>query len=137
MKQVGVYLAGGMKTGWQDTLITEVEREIPGEVWWIDPRSWADQHVDPASYTARDLRGIRDCSILLAWMDSKNPSGYGMCLEIGYAHAIGRSIIMADSMHDDWRNGYFGMARECADVRASSIRGAGSALVGIIRQRSQ
>lgn len=133
MAQTGVYLAGGMKTGWQDELKFIVDAQLAGSVWWIDPRSWADEHKDPAAYTKRDLQGIRDCSVLFAWMDGRNPSGYGMCLEIGYADALGRTIIMADEMKHDWRDRYFDMARECAQIRAQSLFSGASALIQHLR----
>lgn len=129
MGMQGVYLAGGMKTGWQDELRFIVDSAMPGAVWWIDPRSWADEHKDAAAYTKRDLQGIRDCSILFAWMDGRNPSGYGMCLEIGYAEALSRKIIMADEMKHDCRDRYFDMARECASYRAQSLVGGARTLI--------
>ena len=112
-----VYLAGGLKGGWQDIVISMLDRcEI------IDPRSW---NPAPAiEYTARDLDGVRRCDIVLAYMEPTNPSGYGMSIEIGYAHALNKKIIFCDQLGTDKRTGYFGMHRVMATVVVGSLEDA-------------
>lgn len=104
-----VYLAGGMKDGWQERIVPFLDgHEI------LDPRSWGSP--DPAVYTARDLEGIRKADCLLVHMSSSNPSGFGLSVELGYAYALGKRIIFCDEIEGDWRSGYFGMHRQMATV---------------------
>lgn len=100
-----VYLAGGLRTGWQDDVVG---------VRVLDPRTWQDH--DPAVYTARDLAALRGCDAVLAYMDASNPSGFGLSLEVGYAHALGKPIAFVDAMGCDPRARYFAMLREIAQV---------------------
>lgn len=99
-----IYLAGGFTDDWQD--------RCKGDHEFLDPRTWQDP--DPAIYTARDLAAIRDCDVLLAHMSSSNPSGFGMSLEVGYAHALGKRVVFVDHIGQDWRSRYFGMVRSIA-----------------------
>lgn len=96
-----VYLAGGLSCDWQDA--------APDHWEILDPRTW--QSDDPAIYTERDLAGIRAAGAVLAFMSGANPSGFGMSLEIGYAHALGKPIYFVDQISSDWRSRYFGMHR--------------------------
>lgn len=104
-----IYLAGGMKDGWQDTLIPALEAD--GHII-KDPRSWGGD--DPAIYTPRDLYEIRNCDIVLAHMSSSNPSGFGMSVELGFAYGIYVPVIFLDDIQTDWRSRYFGMHRVMA-----------------------
>lgn len=102
-----IYLAGGMKDGWQE----KVSPLLIGHEL-LDPRSWSDP--DPAVYTARDLEGIHRADCLLVHMSSSNPSGFGLSVELGYAYALKKPIIFVDEIRTDWRTGYFGMHRQMA-----------------------
>ena len=102
-----VYLAGGLASDWQHQIIS-----ASSNIEFLDPRTW--QHPSPAVYTERDLAAIRMSDAVFAFMSSANPSGYGMSLEIGYAHALKKPIIFCDLLKEDWRRKYFGMAKVCA-----------------------
>ena len=108
-----VYLAGGMKDGWQDEVIGALRG------WVIyDPR--AHGLTNPADYTQWDLEHIRAADVVVAYIDSMNPSGYGMSIEIGYAHALGKPIVLIDRLAD-WRGRYWDMARQvCVVVKDTS-----------------
>lgn len=112
-----VYLAGGMKDGWQEKVAPLlVGHEL------LDPRSWSSP--DPAVYTARDLAAVRKAHVILVHMSSSNPSGFGLSVELGYAYALGKRIIFCDEISADWRSGYFGMHRQMATVVYSSLEAA-------------
>lgn len=115
-----VYLAGGMKSGWQDKVIDGARA-----VAYKDPRCHGLE--SEAEYTEWDLRAIRDCNLVFAYMDSDNPSGYGLSLEIGYAKALGREIwyVCEDATA---RQKYFGMVRACSDRIFNSLDAAIEAL---------
>jgi nucleoside 2-deoxyribosyltransferase len=71
--------------------------------------------LNEKEYTAWDLLGVRGADIVFAYMEHDNPAGHGMCLEIGYGRALGKTIVFVCEVgHVQAR--YFGMARACADV---------------------
>jgi len=109
-----IYLAGGMKDGWQDKVAPLlVGHEL------LDPRSWSTP--DPVVYTARDLEAVRKCDCVLVHMSSSNPSGFGLSVELGYAYALGKRIVFCDEIKSDWRSGYFGMHRQMATVVCNDL----------------
>lgn len=102
-----VYLAGGAKgVDWQ----AKVAKLLPG---WplLDPREC--KSTNPSEYTEFDLGQIDKARVFLAYMDSDNPSGYGLAVELGYAYAVGnKHIIFVDAMNEnDPRSRYFDMLR--------------------------
>ena len=107
-----VYLAGGMKDGWQDRFMLTLDG-----VEYFDPRTHG--LTDPAAYTEWDLRHVRLADAVVAYMDPANPSGYGLSLEIGYAHALGKRIVFIDAFGADWRGKYFDMHRQLCEVAPS------------------
>jgi len=98
-----VYLAGGMRSGWQDVIKTDIPNAI-----YIDPR--VNKLLDERNYTGYDLSGVIAADIIFAYMERDNPAGHGMAVEIGYAAALGKTIIyVEDTKHPNSR--YFGMMR--------------------------
>lgn len=108
-----IYLAGGMKSGWQDRLI-----RVHDDLRFIDPRNHGLR--DEKAYTEWDLDGVRRADLVLAYMDASNPSGFGLCLEVGYAKALGKFIWYVCEDATD-RQRYFGMVRACADRVFTSL----------------
>ncbi len=103
-----IYLAGGFKSGWQD----RVTLLLPSLVF-LDPR---EHKLDNAAeYTKWDLEAIQQSDLILAYMEKGNPGGYALSLEIGYAKALGKKIILIDEHDDTQRHRYFEMVREVAD----------------------
>lgn len=98
MKNIGVYLAGGMRTGWQDIVIESVNKgdenddgHIAYPVTFYDPRSHGLH--DPKDYTRWDIDAIDKSRIVFAHLDATNPSGIGMACEVGYSSAKGKYLI--------------------------------------------
>lgn len=85
-----VYLAGGMKSGWQDKII----KQFGNKYIFLNPRD--HQLSISEQYTTWDLHYVKKADIILAYMEKDNPSGYGMTLEIGYAQALNKTIILID-----------------------------------------
>lgn len=100
-----IYVAGGMKSGWG----ARVAACLPGHTIF-DPASHGLQ--DERDYTRWDLEHVAKADIVLAYMESDNPSGVGMALEVGYARALGKTILFVDQGVPASR---FGMVRQCAD----------------------
>ena len=112
MKIKKVYLSGGMKSNWQD----RVMQSCP-EFVYFDPRGHG--LVDPKEYTKWDLEHVDKADIVFAFMGIDNPSGFGMCLEIGYAHAKGIPIIFVDETN----NKYFAIVKECCLINETELEG--------------
>lgn len=105
-----VYLAGGMRGGWQDKVIDACNHK---RIQFLDPRT---HHLtEESDYTAWDLWAVNQSDYVFAYMEKDNPSGQGLMLEIGYACNCGtRQIIFVEDEGDE-RTRYYGMARQCAN----------------------
>src|ERR1041385_4236487 len=118
-----VYLAGGMRNfNWQEKVINTVKqdqqttKEKSKEFVFYNPR----EHglTDSKEYVIWDLFYVRECDILFACMRSDNPSGFGLTLEVGYARALDKPIILVDekSKTDENFEKYFRVVRESASI---------------------
>ena len=126
-----VYLAGGMHSAWRKVITKKLDGKN-SFFSFIDPMD--NKMKNPDQYTFWDLRSIDQCDILVGYMDQSNPSGFGLNLEIGYAKALGKTIILiipTDFTRDDDRSRYFEMARVCADVIVRTLSDAADFLAGI------
>lgn len=111
-----VYLAGGLHSGWQDRVMVQAR-----ECQYLDPREHGVK--DPKGYTHWDLQAVRACDIVFAFLEATNPGGYALALEIGYAAALGKTIILVDekSAADPAVARYLEMVREAATYKSSSL----------------
>ena len=71
-----------------------MKAEVPG-FHYHDPRSHGFEG-DPAAYTAWDLDAIRRSDLVFAYLERDNPSGFGLAVEIGYAAAQGKQVVLVD-----------------------------------------
>jgi nucleoside 2-deoxyribosyltransferase len=119
---ITIYLSGGMKGSWQDQLLT-----LPVVV--IDPRTRG--LTEERDYTEWDLAGIRASDLVIAYMDSDNPSGFGLSLEVGYARALDIPIwyVCEDTTS---RQRFFGMVRACSSRVFNSLTVAVDELKGML-----
>jgi hypothetical protein len=109
-----VYLAGGFRSGWQAT----VSSKLTG-FCLLDPSSHA--LLDPTEYTLWDLDAIRRSDIVLANMEATNPGGYSLALEVGFARALRKEIILVDQIADTTVSRYFEMVRQCCNRVFASL----------------
>jgi len=111
-----IYLAGGFHSGWQDI----VSNALP-MLQFFDPREHKLQAAD--QYTLWDLDTVRRCDIVLAYLEHGNPGGYALSLEVGFAKALGKRIVLVDekSRSDPKLAKNLAMIRECADVKVESL----------------
>lgn len=86
-----VYLAGGFRSNWQKKVIDACDNAFI----FFNP-SEHGLEINPNHYTTWDLFHVKECNILFVYMEKTNPSGYGLSLEIGYAKALGKTIILVD-----------------------------------------
>jgi hypothetical protein len=125
---ITVYLAGGTRSNWQDI----VTAALP-EFTVLDPRS---HHLaDERAYTAWDLEAIRRSTWILAHLEATNPGGYNLALELGYAKALGKKIILIDekSAKDHGTHRHTGMLRATADITPHTLDEAITFLKGLPR----
>jgi len=101
-----VYLSGGMKSDWQDRVI---KAELGYEC--IDPRV-TKEHEYEEEYTTWDLLGIKRADVVFAYMEKENPKGHGLCVEVGYAKALNKTIVFVD----EYGLSAMGMVRAMADI---------------------
>ena len=92
---MNVYCSGGMKSGWQDKLIFNTK--LINHIFFNPAKHGLDK---PEQYTIWDLEKIKQCDIVFAYIELNNPSGIGLSLEIGYALALGKTVILVDEKHD-------------------------------------
>lgn len=105
-----VYLAGGMRGAWRNEV-----KKLSDEVTWLDP---CDHGLkDEWEYALWDLQAIKGCDIVFAYLETDNPGGEGLNLEIGFAHGLGKYVILVDGK---WHR-YGGMARSVASVTHRSL----------------
>lgn len=118
-----IYLAGGFRSGWQAYVI----KRLSGYAF-LDP----SQHniEDAAEYTKWDLDAIRACDIVLGYMEPTNPGGYSLALEIGFARALGKRVILIDQIEDSSVSRYFEMVRQCSNHVFKTLDGAIDHLAG-------
>jgi nucleoside 2-deoxyribosyltransferase len=109
-----------MRSHWQDKVIKALSNS-----WTvIDPRT---HHLaDEKAYTHWDLNGVRQSDWVLANLEVTNPGGYNLAVEIGFAEALGKYIILVDekSEADEKVKRYTGMLRGCADLTPATLDGA-------------
>lgn len=87
-----IYLAGGMKSDWQDKVMNACQQHT-----YFDPRTHGLEN--PADYTKWDLEHVAKSDLVFACFTTDNPSGFGMCIEIGFAHRAGKQIMLVDEQH--------------------------------------
>lgn len=110
MKKQTVYLAGGFNSDWRDKvkLCTNVEfidpkeKEIKKEFTWFEYGCW-------------DLHYIKQTDICFVYMEKTNPSGFGLSVEIGYAKAMNKTVILIlENGHE--KDKYLQFLKTVADV---------------------
>lgn len=112
-----IYLAGGFKGGWHEKVIASLGKKF------IIYNPQTHNLDDIERYTAWDLYHVDKCDILLGYMRSDNPSGYGLALEIGYATAKNKLVILVDerSALDESFKRYFAICHASSNIVLHSL----------------
>lgn len=107
-----VYLAGGMKSNWQTLVINRLKNNFT----FFNPQDHNLNNVN--EYTVWDLHFVSQSDIIFAYLDADNPSGFGLTLEIGYAKALNKTIILIDekSKADQVFTQYFKIVRNASSI---------------------
>ncbi len=112
-----VFLSGGFKSNWQ----LKVMEELGDKFIFFNPREHGLEHSD--FYTTWDIHFVKECDILFAYMESSNPSGYGLSFELGVAYALNKTIILIDekSGNDKQFDRYFRILHRPSGVVLSNL----------------
>ncbi|MFB9840859.1 nucleoside 2-deoxyribosyltransferase domain-containing protein [Mucilaginibacter ginsenosidivorans] len=91
-----IFLSGGFKSDWQLKVINRYSEKFD----FFNPRN--HEIKEPHLYASWDIHYVRKCDILFAYMESTNPSGFGLMFELGMAYALNKTIILVDEKsHED------------------------------------
>ena len=111
---IKVFLSGGMNdSNWQQEVINSVGKE--GYIYFNPREHFLSKSKE---YTMWDLFYVKKCDVVFAYMQKDNPSGFGLTLEIGYATALGKQIILVDekSSFDEKFDEKFKIVRESSSI---------------------
>ncbi len=128
MKQA-VYLAGGFGSNWQERVIAE----LGGKFTFFNPQKHALSEAP--EYTSWDLHFVQRCDILFAYMEATNPSGIGLTLEVGFAKALNKTIVLVDekSLADPLFARRFKIVQESATITLNSLDDGMRMLLSFVR----
>ena len=111
MKQK-IYLAGGMKSDWQE----KVKKVIDAEFYDPKPKE-VGKNLTLEEFGTWDLHNIKKCDLVFAYMERTNPSGIGMSVEIGFAKALGKTIILClEENNEKIKDRYLEFMKNVSDV---------------------
>lgn len=107
--------------------------ELEGQFIFYNPG--AHEINEGEEYTAWDLHYVRRCDIMFGYMEATNPSGIGLSLEVGYARALGKTVILVDerSAGDRAFAHRFHIVRETASITLNSLSDGMRVLQSFIR----
>ena len=113
-----VYLAGGMKSGWQDK-VKQLEC-----FKFIDPRDKEEKrmYVPLQEYAQWDLHFIRKSDIVFVYIEATNPSCIGLAVEAGYAKGSGKTVILVIEPHNTVPDKYLQFVTQVADIHFISLQ---------------
>lgn len=102
MDKLKVYLAGGMRSNWQQKVIG-----INPEFTCFNPQSnYTNGNDSLKLYGAWDKHHIKQSDMVVAYMEKDHPSGFGLACELGYARGLGKTVILCmekDNEFNDYR----------------------------------
>ncbi len=128
-KVIVVYLAGGMKGGWQDLVMLSV----PGVIF-IDPRKHGLR--DEVDYTQWDLAGVERSDVVFGFMETSNPGGSGLAVEFGWGARAGKHLMLVEQ--DGYpQQRYFGMVRALAHQSFAGPEGLAAGIEALKRIRNE
>jgi len=112
MEKQKVYLAGGIRSNWQERVIEKVD------AIFYNPRTKeVTKTLTLNEFGTWDLHFIKKCDIVFAYMEKTNPSGIGMAVEIGYAKGIGKTVILCLELENEhMKDRYLEFMKKCSDV---------------------
>lgn len=95
---------------------------------FFDPR--AHGLTESRDYVKRDLSHVRKADIIFAFLEKSNPSGFGLAVELGFAHALSKRIILIDEVGSR----YTRFCDEVADFNEPTLAAGISRLKTLLQQ---
>jgi hypothetical protein len=113
-----VYLAGGMRSGWQDT----VKEAVPG-LLYLDPREHQTQTgMTTEEYGAVDRHLVGRAGIVFAYLERMNPGIVGLACECAQAKTLGKTVILIlEPGNTTVQDRYLNFIRLYADVTFETL----------------
>lgn len=129
METLKIYLAGGMNSDWQSKVINRFDNNFI----YLNPQN--HNLSNSKEYTVWDLFFVQKCDILFGFMENTNPSGFGLTLEVGFAKALNKTIILVDekSASDSFFKEKFRIVRESASIVFDSLEDGQNYLDSFLR----
>lgn len=114
-----IYLAGGFHSGWQD----EVESACPQHEYYNPGLlSLGNVRLEMDKIGAWDLHHVKRCDLVFAYMERTNPSGIGLAVEVGYAHGIGKTVILVlEPGHETIKDRYLDFLKSVAYITLQTL----------------
>jgi nucleoside 2-deoxyribosyltransferase len=85
-----VYLSGGLGNDWHQPILDKFKDKFI----FFNPRK--HKLYEHSEYTPWDIHFVKLSDIIFAYLEKDNMSGYGLSLEIGFARALDKTIILVD-----------------------------------------
>lgn len=107
-----IYLAGGIRSNWQEKVISNVIADF------FNPRTKEiERKMVLTEFGTWDLHYIKQCDIVFGFMEKDNPSGIGMSVELGYAKGLGKTVILVlEKENQHIKDKYLEFMTKVADV---------------------
>lgn len=108
-----VYLAGGIRSNWQEKVI-----EANPKLEFYNPRTKeVDRTLTLPEFGTWDLHYIKKCDLVFAYMEKTNPSGIGMSVEMGFAHGLGKTVVLVlEPGNEKIKDSYLQFMKKAADI---------------------
>jgi len=103
-----IYLAGGMRPrkrvdsegNWTDFNWQDVVKDVLAAKHEVfDPRDHNTKVF--TEYSFLDLMRLRQCDLVIAYIEAENPSPMGLAGEVGFAKGLGKTVLLVNEKHED------------------------------------
>lgn len=91
-----VYLAGDIKTLWREQVISQCDG-----LQFINP--YDKEQIEITEHGVWDLHAIKQSDVIFAYMGKTNPSGISLAVEVGYAHGLGKTVILVLELNNEFQ----------------------------------
>lgn len=116
MKQK-IYLAGGLRSNWQKKVTDKVDA-----IFYNPREKEVDKVLTLLEFGTWDLHFIKKCDIVFGHMERTNPSGVGMAVEMSYAKALGKTVILClEENNEHVKDRYLQFMKKVSDIVFTDI----------------
>lgn len=109
---LNIFLAGGLEKNWRESAISLIyEKSLP--FFYLSPSATLKS---PPLYTDYDKDLLCQADVIIGYMTNDNPSGYGLCYELGVGKGMGCKTILVKEALSPEREKYFDYIRLSVDI---------------------